>query len=271
MNSDYRRSWDIYRWWKVDLTLGPTHVLVLRDRGNFMRATGRLYGLDVDWYVDERRDPLKSTVAAAHHLRDLYDRFGSWPLALAAYNAGSGKVSRAIRKGRTDDFWKIRRTRYIRRETKEYVPRFIAATMIAMNPSDYGFLINPVEPHEYEEVMIGKRVHLRSVAKATGISVEELKELNPELRRSIIPHRSTRVSFESSGRNSDTGGRRAGQIPTLDATPHPLHRLVIVCEGVDSLSVVARRFGMTVRALKDLNHLSGNMIRAGKRLKGQGW
>ncbi|MFA9561436.1 MAG: lytic transglycosylase domain-containing protein, partial [Nitrospirota bacterium] len=106
----------------------------------FMKATGRMYKLNVNWYVDERRDPIKSTVAAAHHLRDLYDRFGSWPLALAAYNAGSGKVSRAIRKTGSRDFWKIRRTWYIRRETKDYVPRFIAATLIAKNPTAYGFL-----------------------------------------------------------------------------------------------------------------------------------
>ena len=101
----------------------------------FMKATGRMYGLKVTWYVDERRDPVKSTIAAAHHLRDLYDQFGSWPLALGAYNAGGGKISRAIRRTGTRDFWKIRNTWHIRRETKEYVPRFIAATLIGSRGS----------------------------------------------------------------------------------------------------------------------------------------
>jgi len=142
---------------------------------------------NVNWYVDERRDPIKSTVAAAHHLRDLYDRFGSWPLALAAYNAGSGKVSRAIRKTGSRDFWKIRRTWYIRRETKDYVPRFIAATLIAKNPTEYGFLPPEGARHEFEEVLIAKRVQLSAITKQTGISLEELKRLNPELRRNIVP------------------------------------------------------------------------------------
>ena len=153
----------------------------------FMKGTGRVYGLDVDWYLDERRDPIKSTVAAAHHLRDLYDQFGSWPLALGAYNAGSGKISRAIKKTGTRDFWTIRQSRHIRRETKDYVPRFIAATLIAQNPTAYGFSTPDGDRHEFEEVLITKRVHLSAVTQQTGIPVEELQRLNPELRRSIVP------------------------------------------------------------------------------------
>ena len=236
----------------------------------FMKATGRMYKLNVNWYVDERRDPIKSTVAAAHHLRDLYDRFGSWPLALAAYNAGSGKVSRAIRKTGSRDFWKIRRTWYLRRETKDYVPRFIAATLIAKNPTAYGFLAPEGDPHEFEEALIAKPVQLAAITKQTGISLEELKRLNPELRRNIVPkskgpgyHLKVPVGMASFvAANQST-------FPVWTQPPPPPTQWYRVRRG-DSLSVVARRFRMKVRQLKEMNNLRSNLIRVGKRLRVRG-
>jgi membrane-bound lytic murein transglycosylase D len=236
----------------------------------FMKATGRMYKLNVNWYVDERRDPIKSTVAAAHHLRDLYDRFGSWPLALAAYNAGSGKVSRAIRKTGSRDFWKIRRTWYIRRETKDYVPRFIAATLIAKNPTAYGFLAPEGDRHEFEEVLIGKPVQLSAITKQTGISFEELKRLNPELRRNIVP-RSKGPGYHLKvplGMASLVLAHHE-TLPVWTQPPPPPTQWYRVRRG-DSLSVVARRFRMKVRQLKDMNNLSSNLIRVGKRLRVRG-
>ncbi len=236
----------------------------------FMKATGRMYKLNVSWYVDERRDPIKSTVAAAHHLRDLYDRFGSWPLALAAYNAGSGKVSRAIRKTGTRDFWKIRRTRYIRRETKDYVPRFIAATLIAKNPTAYGFLPPEGDRHQFEEVLISKPVQLTAITKQTGISLEELKRLNPELRRNIVPkskgpgyHLKVPVGMASLVTAHHV------TLPVWTQPPPPPTQWYRVRRG-DSLSVVARRFRMKVRQLKNMNNLSSNLIRVGARLRVRG-
>jgi membrane-bound lytic murein transglycosylase D len=236
----------------------------------FMKATGRMYKLNVNWYVDERRDPIKSTVAAAHHLRDLYDRFGSWPLALAAYNAGSGKVSRAIRKTGSRDFWKIRRTWYIRRETKDYVPRFIAATLIAKNPTAYGFLAPEGDRHEFEEVLIGKPVQLSAITKQTGISFEELKRLNPELRRNIVP-RSKGPGYHLKvplGMASLVSAHHE-TLPVWTQPPPPPTQWYRVRRG-DSLSVVARRFRMKVRQLKDMNNLSSNLIRVGARLRVRG-
>ena len=232
----------------------------------FMKATGRMYGLKVTWYVDERRDPVKSTIAAAHHLRDLYDQFGSWPLALGAYNAGGGKIRRAIRRTGSRDFWNIRRTWYIRRETKEYVPRFIAATLIASNPSDFGFSVNPTKPYAYDEVQIHKRVHLKAIAKTTGISFEELRELNPELRRSIVPDLKRGYTLKVPVGMGQNVRKLHDRIQPWTQPPPPATTWYRVRYG-DSLSVVAKRFGMKVRALKNLNRLSGNLIRVGDRLR----
>lgn len=236
----------------------------------FMKATGRMYKLNVSWYVDERRDPIKSTVAAAHHLRDLYDRFGSWPLALAAYNAGSGKVSRAIRKTGTRDFWKIRRTWYLRRETKDYVPRFIAATLIAKNPTAYGFLAPEGDQHAFEEVLIGKPVQLSAITKQTGISFEELKRLNPELRRNIVPKsKGTGYHLKVPVGMATLVATHHETFPVWTQPPPPPTQWYRVRRG-DSLSVVARRFRMKVRQLKNMNNLSSNLIRVGARLRVRG-
>jgi len=232
----------------------------------FIKPTGRLYGLHINWYVDERRDPIKSTVAAAHHLRDLYDQFGSWPLALSAYNAGPGKISRAIRKSRTRDYWKIRKTWYIRRETKEYVPRFIAATLIALDPTLYGFSENPIQPHRIDEVLVTKRVHLRSVAQTTGIPLQELRQLNPELRRNIIPAQSQGYYLKVPKGKRELVARHQHQFKLWTQPPPPPSRWYRVRWG-DSLSVIAKRFGMSVRSLKELNHRSGNRVFVGNRLR----
>src|SRR5881396_745845 len=153
----------------------------------FIKSTGKTYGLRVDNWIDERRDPVKSTLAAAQYLRDLYHLFGSWPLAMAAYNAGERKVGRALARAHADDYWDLTDTKLIKRETKEYVPRFLAATLIAKDPSRYGFLINPQPPVEYEEAVFTRPIHLRVAAKAAGVTYQELKALNPELRKEITP------------------------------------------------------------------------------------
>ena len=234
----------------------------------FMKRTGGMYGLKVNWYVDERRDPMKSTVAAAHHLRDLYDRFGSWPLALAAYNAGAGKISRAIQKTGTRDFWRIAQTRYIRRETRQYVPKFMATTIIATNPAHFGFRVPAQAVHQYDEVRVNKSVHLRSLAKETRIPFEELRRLNPELRRSVIPPEKggyyVKVPVGKGSAVERVRSRLKQWVPT-----RPQSTWYRVRRG-DSLSVIAHRFGISVRALKSLNNLSGSLIRVGKRLRVSG-
>jgi membrane-bound lytic murein transglycosylase D len=153
----------------------------------FMPHTGKLYGLRIDWWVDERKDPVKSTHAAAEHLKDLHNLFGSWPLALASYNAGAGKVQRALLRTQSEDFWDLKASRYIRRETKNYIPKYMAATIIAKNPEAYGFDVPAVDPYVYDEAVITGSADLRLVAQCAGTTYEIIKELNPELKRWITP------------------------------------------------------------------------------------
>lgn len=232
----------------------------------FIKSTGRIYGLSVNWYVDERRDPIKSTVAAAVHLRDLYDLFGSWPLALAAYNAGAGKIGRAIKKTGTRDFWRIARTRYIRRETRQYVPKFMAAMIIATRPELFGFHAHSQPVHQYEEISMDASIHLRTVAKETGIPFEELRRLNPELRRSVTPPDQDGYFLKVPVGKSGHVEQAKSRMKTWTQPPPPQRTWYRVRRG-DSLSVIAHRFGTSIRHLKSLNDLSGNLIRAGQRLR----
>ncbi|MBI1865933.1 MAG: transglycosylase SLT domain-containing protein [Nitrospirae bacterium] len=154
----------------------------------FISPTARRYGLEINWWVDERRDPVKSTIAAASYLKDLYEMFESWPLAMASYNAGEGRVMRAVRRTRTDDFWKIRNTRHLRIETRNYVPNYMAAVLIAQNPDQHGFdEIDYHAPFVFDLVTVDGPADLRVIAAAAGTTVEQIRELNPELKRWCTP------------------------------------------------------------------------------------
>ncbi len=154
----------------------------------FIAGTGKRYGLRTDWWIDERQDPIKSTIAAAQYLKDLYDMFGSWFLAAAGYNAGENKIKRAIDRHKTEDFWELATYRYLRQETKQYIPKLIAALLIAKSPEKYGFEdIEYEEPLEFDTVEIDSPIDLRTAAKVLEIDYESLRNLNPELRRWNTP------------------------------------------------------------------------------------
>jgi Soluble lytic murein transglycosylase and related regulatory proteins (some contain LysM/invasin domains) len=242
----------------------------------FMKGTAKVYGLRVDSYVDERRDPIKSTVAAARYLRDLYDLFGTWPLAMAAYNAGEGKVMRALHTAQAESFSDIAKTRLIRRETKEYVPRFMAATIIAKNPDRYGFPQNEVQPHQFEEVVVKRPIHFKAIANVTGIPYQALKVLNPELRRDATPPDDAEYLLKV------PVGTRGKVEQLLDRAP--THKFTPLLTKVrqaknepdsghwyrvrvgDSLDKIAKRFNVSVKTLKTNNNLTGPTIKAGSRL-----
>ncbi len=154
----------------------------------FMPYTGKRFGLKIDWYIDERRDPIKATVAASKYLTKLYNDFESWELAAAAYNAGEGKMSRAIRRYRTESFWKIRKGRYLKNETKNYVPKIMALAIIGKNLKSFGFEdIEYHEPLDFQEVSVKGAIDLYKVAKNLNVEFEELQRLNPEIRRWFTP------------------------------------------------------------------------------------
>ncbi len=154
----------------------------------FMPYTGKNFGLKIDWYVDERRDPIKATIAASRYLGNLYERFGSWELAAAAYNAGEGKVGRAVRRYRTENFWKIRKGRYLKSETKNYVPKIMALAIIGKNLQSFGFKdIDFNEPLDFEEVVVPNNTDLVSLSEALQVSFDEIQRLNPELLRWETP------------------------------------------------------------------------------------
>jgi membrane-bound lytic murein transglycosylase D len=174
----------------IESGFNPYAYSIARAAGpwQFIASTARRYGLEINWWKDERRDPIKSTEAAADYLKDLYGMFGSWNLAMAAYNAGEGKIDRALKRSNADNYWDLLATRHIREETKEYVPKFIAASLIAHNPEDFGFDdIQYNQPMRYDEVVIDSPIDLDVAAECADTDLDTIKKLNPELRRWCTP------------------------------------------------------------------------------------
>ena len=244
----------------------------------FMKGTGKVYGLRIDHYVDERRDPIKSTVAAARYLRDLYDIFGTWPLAMAAYNAGEGKVLRALHKAQAESFSEISRTKLIRRETKQYVPRIMAATIIARNPDHYGFTQNPVPPHEFEEVVVTRPLHFRAISNVTGISYNDLRLLNPELRRDATPPDEVAYHLKVPVGMSSKVLELLERVPTHKFSPvgmtvdREVSRPKVSASHWyrvrmgDTLQKISQKFRIPIKTIKARNNISGPSIRAGELL-----
>ena len=154
----------------------------------FMPFTGKRYDLHIDWYVDERYDPIKATVGASKYLKKLYDQFGSWELAAASYNAGEGKMGRAIRMYKTESFWEITKGRYLKPETKNYVPKIMALAIIGKNLKSFGFQdIDFHEELDFDEIDVKGGQDLFAISEALGIELEEIQRLNPEIMRWFTP------------------------------------------------------------------------------------
>ena len=228
----------------------------------FISATGKRYGLEVDWWVDERSDPEKATRAAARYLKELYGLFGDWNLALAGYNAGEGKVLRAMRRYRTDDFWKLRQTRGLRRETKNYVPLIHAAVVLAKAPERYGFTLTPDDHPDFEPVPIEGAVDLRVIAECAGEPVEDIRALNPELRRLATPADRTFALRVPAGRAPAV----AACVAELPLEKRVSFRKHVVRRG-QTLAGIARANGVTARDISEANNLSSaRRLRPGTEL-----
>lgn len=228
----------------------------------FIRATGSVYGLEVNWWVDERRDPEKATRAAARHLKDLYNIWGDWHLAMANYNISPRGLKRAInRAGGVEDYWAA--YPYLPRETRGYVPGFIATTMIGMNPEEFGFQKSyPGEPYSYEVVEVEGLMELADLAAAAGITTEELKEYNPELLRWATPPGSkyplkipTNTKEEFLANYEDIPKESRSQNITMHTV-----------RSGESLGIIARKYGTTVAGLYGSNENLSSTIYPGQKI-----
>jgi peptidoglycan lytic transglycosylase D len=228
----------------------------------FMPATGKLYGLKIDWWIDERKDPIKSTQAAAEHLKDLHNLFGSWPLALASYNAGAGKVQRAVLRTRSDDFWDLKASRFIKPETKNYIPKYMAATIIAKNPEGYGFTAGSREPLKYDEVTLEESTDLRLIARCAECTYEEIKELNPELKRWVTPPHSDRYVLRIPPGKKDVFLANFAVVSPEQRIKWERYE---VKKG-ETLASLAKKYNTTAEAIRDANGLRKNRLSPGKHI-----
>jgi len=226
----------------------------------FMRSTGRLFGLTINQWVDERRDPEKSTVAAARYLKHLYTIFGDWPLALASYNAGEGRILRAIKTQGTTNYWDL----HLPRQTEDYVPQFMAALHIGRNPEKYGFdQVEREEPMAFDEIALEGGVDLNVIARLCESPVERLRELNPGMLRSGAHGRDdiTTLRVPQGAGEQVTAKIEAGNAPKQKA-----HLVHTVRKG-ETLSGIASRYRVGANLLALENKIGKkNYLRVGQEL-----
>ncbi|MDO4163318.1 MAG: transglycosylase SLT domain-containing protein [Bacteroides sp.] len=276
----------------IESALNPSAVSRAGASGlwQFMLSTGKLYGLESNSLVDERRDPIKATWAAARYLKDMYDIYKDWNLVIAAYNCGPGTINKAIRRsGGKTDYWEI--YNYLPKETRGYVPAFIAANYVMVYYCKHN--ICPMEtniPDATDTVQVSRNLHFQQIADICGIDMDEIKSLNPQYKKSIIPgdnkpqtlrlpvseistfidrqdtiyaHRSAELFRNRrtvAAANTRSSSRSKGSTPQGDVTYHKIR-------NGETLSVIARKYGVTVKQIQNWNNMRNTRISAGKRLK----
>ena len=231
----------------------------------FMAPTAKDHGLKTDWFIDERSDFEKSTVAAAKYLKMLSRMFdGDWHLVLAAYNGGQGRVQRAMKRSGIEDFWSLSQTqRFLPKETREYVPLILAGMIIGRNPAQYGFDIAAAEPIAYEKVPVPRAIDLRRVAEWTGTSVDEIQALNPELRRWTTPVRYPDYEVKVPVGTGDLFRARLAAATPDDLTTLNWHT---VRRG-ETLTTISRKLRVSKTELASANALSTrSRVSAGQKL-----
>ena len=289
----------------IESALNPNAVSRVGATGlwQFMLQTGKQYGLEVNSFVDERRDPVKASYAAAHYLSDLYKIFGDWNLVIAAYNCGPQGINKAIHRAKgLTDYWDI--YPYLPKETRGYVPAFIAANYIMNYYCDHNICPMVAElPAKSDTIMVNRDIHFEQIAKVLNIDIETLKDLNPQYRRNIIngsskpsslrlpamaissfidqqdsiysctvdnfQNKRTEVDITEPQKeysSSKYSSRSRKSASRSSRRKRGRGKSVTIRQG-DTLSDIARRNGTTVSKLKKLNKISGSSIRAGKKLK----
>lgn len=237
----------------------------------FIRGTGKRYGLEINSVVDERRDPVLSTQAAADYFKGLYNIFGSWYLAMASYNVGENRVQREIVRNKTRDFWELARKKRLPRETMNYVPKYLAAKLIGKNPEEYGFTdIEYDEPIEFDHITIAHPVNLRTLSTKMNLDYEVIKALNPKFRGEVAPTKGVQLTIRVPMGTTD--------VAKVAAADSKVDKVVYIADvgntttyrvrSGDNLYTIARRFGTSVAAIRDDNNLGRKtMLRVGQRLQ----
>lgn len=251
----------------VESAFKPTALSRASAKGvwQFMKGTATEQGLKQDWYVDERADPEKATVAAARYLKILHSMFdGDWHLALASYNGGPGRVQRATQRSGRYDYWQLSESsRFLPRETREYVPMILAAIIVARNPDQYGFDIEEQSPLAYDKVVVSRAVDLRKVAEWTGAAVQDILALNPELRRLTTPVKADNYEVKLPVGTGDTflerlSAAQPGEVATLN-----WH---VVKRG-ETFATIARKYGVRSTDVAEANRLARKTtLRVGQEL-----
>lgn len=268
----------------IESGLNPNAVSKMGAAGlwQFMYSTGKMYGLQINSLTDERRDPVKSTEAAAKFLKSLYDMFGDWNLAIAAYNCGPGNVRKAIaRSGNSKDFWKI--YYHLPRETRSYVPIFIAANYVMVYHEEHGICPADVEfPMVCDTFLIQENMHFKQISKVCNIPIETLKKTNPHFRSDVahgssknagvlyLPaeYTSTFIQWQDSIPNYKRKELLDSKISAKPYNPYRANGEAVVyrVRSGDNLYNIARKYGVTVSKLKSWNNLKSDMLQIGQRL-----
>ncbi|WP_169304692.1 lytic transglycosylase domain-containing protein [Chloroherpeton thalassium] len=227
----------------------------------FIKSTGRLFDLHGNNWFDERQDIEKSTRSAMRLLKSLHQRYGDWYLALAAYNAGTGKINRAIRRSGKKNFWEL--TRYLRTETRQYVARYIAASIIAMHPEHFGFTsLEFEEIEETELVTVPNCLSLDVLSQSIGMPKEQLQFLNPELRQDVTPPAYKNYPLRVPKRLASSAQQAIDSIPDSEQLFFTLYKL----KQNESLSRIAKKLDVTPSILQEINHLKSSVVPRGKVL-----
>ena len=250
----------------IESAFKPSALSRAKARGvwQFMRGTALENGLNADWYLDERADPVKATQAAAKYLKTLFNTFEDWHLAMASYNGGPGRVKRALTRSRQNDFWKLTAsTRWLPRETREYVPMILAAVIIAKNPAQYGFEITPMPAPPTETITVPPALDLRRVAEWAGVPMDDIQKLNPEFRRWTTPVRQGEYTIRVPEGTADKV--RAG----LEASaPNQLNALQFhTVKRGETLATIAKKLQVNRTDLAEANYLKAtSRVAVGARL-----
>jgi membrane-bound lytic murein transglycosylase D len=250
----------------IESAFKPTALSRAKAKGvwQFMGPTAKENGLKQDWFIDERSDPEKATAAAAKYLKTLYNMFDDWHLAMASYNGGPGRVNRAIKRSGRSDFWNLTATtKFLPRETREYVPMILAAVIIAKNPVKYGFDVVATPLRATETVSVPPAVDLRRIAEWAGVPADEIQTLNPELRRWTTPIRGASYDLNVPAESAEIVRERLAAASTRELNALQWYTV----KRGETITTIARKLRVNRIDLAEANYLRlASKVSAGQKL-----